>query len=367
MMLGLMGTYTVPLVIGALIDGLDMSAQSAGTLATVEIFSIAVSALMLSRTLTASNMRLISYAAVVLCVVAQALSSMTESYYGLVIFRLLAGVASGALLAVANLLIATSRSPGPLYGWVFAIASLGFAIMLTILPYSIVFNQQQGLFVAIALVCLLIAPLVLMLPNESLAGANQATGENSQRGSIFLIGLFFLALTIVYLAMGGVWAFSERVANNLGIDQDTIGLLLGLSTLAGVLGAASAGLLAKTGRLTAPVVLGFVVSGISAFLIAQSGEVASYTVGILLYGYCYMFAVAFVLGIAAALDFEGRVAIATNGYIMIPYSLGPAVFGIVGLGNISMLGWICLAGCILAGLLVLPVSRHAESVKWIGN
>lgn len=92
----------------------------------------------------------------------------------------------------------------------------------------------------------------------------------------------------------------------------------------------------------------------------QSDDLASYSKGILLYGYCYMFTVTFVLGIAVALDSAGRVAIATNAYIMIPDSLGPAVFGIVGLGNITMLGWISLAGCVLAGLIVLPVSRKAE-------
>ena len=59
-MLGLMGTYTIPFVIGAFIDGLGMNAQSAGALGTVEIFSIAVSALTLSRVLVPSNLRRIS-------------------------------------------------------------------------------------------------------------------------------------------------------------------------------------------------------------------------------------------------------------------------------------------------------------------
>lgn len=360
MMLGLMGTYTIPFVIGAFIDGLGMSAQSAGALGTVEIFSIAVSALTLSRVLTPSNLRRISAMAIVLCVVAQALSSVTISYHGLVILRLLAGVASGALLAVVNIVIATSRSPASLYGWVFAIASLGFAMMLTILPHSLAFNGQQGLFIAIAFICLLIAPLTWMLPKPSIADTSQVEKLRSQDSSAYLIGLFFLVLTIVYLSMGGVWSFSERVANNLRIEQDAIGLLLGLSTLTGVIGAVSAGFLAKAERLTTPVILGFLVSGISAFVIAQSGDLATYSIGILLYGYCYMFTITFVLGIAAALDSAGRVAIATNAYIMIPYSLGPAVFGIAGLGNISILGWISLAGCVLAALIVLPVSRRAE-------
>ena len=232
--------------------------------------------------------------------------------------------------------------------------------MLTFLPYSLAFNGQQGLFIAIAFICLLVAPLIWMLPKPSFAATGQAEKQSSQDSSVFLIGLFFLVLTIVYLAMGGVWSFSERVANNLHIEQDAIGLLLGLSTLTGVIGAISAGFLAKAERLTTPVALGFVVSGISAVVIAQSGDLAVYSIGILLYGYCYMFTVTFVLGIAAALDSAGRVAIATNAYLMIPYSLGPVVFGIAGLGNISILGWISLAGCVLAVLIIFPVSRRAE-------
>lgn len=361
MMLGLMGTYTIPFVIGAFMDGLGMNAQFAGALGTVEIFSVAVSAITLSRVLAApSNLRRISAVAIILCIVAQALSSVTTSYYGLVILRSLAGVGSGVLLAVVNMVIATSRSPAPLYGWVFAIASLGFAIMLTFLPYSLAFNGQQGLFIAIAFICLLIAPLTWILPKPSFADIGQAETQSSQGSPAFLVGLFFLALTIVYLMMGGVWSFSERVANNLLIEQDEIGLLLGLSTLAGVIGAISAGFQAKAKRLTTPVALGFVVSGISAVVIAQSGDLAVYSIGILLYGYCYMFTVTFVLGIAAALDSAGRVAIVTNAYLMIPYSLGPAVFGIAGLGNIAILGWISLAGCVLAVLIILPVSRRAE-------
>jgi predicted MFS family arabinose efflux permease len=364
MMVALMGTYTVPLVIGALIDGLAMSAQSAGMLGSVEIFSIALSAFILSRLITIHNLRLIAQASMALCVISQGLSSMTDDYSWLLLFRVAAGLGSGGLLAVVNLIVATSKSPGVLYGWVLAISSSGFALMLALLPNSLVFYQQQGLFLAIAFVCLLLSPLLWLLPKQIYAGSGQLAEQSSERCSALLIGLFFLVLTIVYLAMGGVWAFSERVANNLSIDPEFIGVLLGLSTLAGIAGAASAAILAKAGRFTMPVVAGFIVSGVSVLLIAASAGVLSYAAGILLYGYCYMFTVTFVLGTAAELDSEGRVAIATNAYLLIPYSLGPSVFGLVGLDNIQALGWVCLAGCMLAALMVLPVSRHAEKLNF---
>lgn len=74
----------------------------------------------------------------------------------------------------------------------------------------------------------------------------------------------------------------------------------------------------------------------------------------------YMFTITFVLGLGVALDSRGRVAIAANGYLLIPYSLGSVLFGLAGVGNVTTLGWIGFSACVLAALLIIPITRNAE-------
>jgi MFS family permease len=349
MIVGLLAPYSVPFVIGAVSEGLGLDVQRAGMLGTVEILGLAVSAMYCARLVSRYPMRRVAVLAIVATVFAQLASALSNSFEGLLVFRTLVGISQGVLLALVNILIARSRAPDVLYGRVLCLASIGYTLMLISLPYALKFNEQEGLFLALAAMSMLGVIWANKLPTLSL---HQLAQEK--------VVIFFAVVTLLYIVLGGVWAFAERVAVQINIDRSLVGVLLGMSTLAGAVGAWSAAYIADRGGRALPTFLGFTGAGLSVLIICLASSTALYSVGILAYGYIYMFGITFVLGIAAAMDSQGRLAAVCNGYLLIPYALGPAVFGYIGIANLVQVGWASLIICLVTAVLILSVIRSLE-------
>ncbi|MFT5482760.1 MAG: MFS family permease [Halieaceae bacterium] len=359
MIVGLLAPYSVPFVIGAVSEGLGLDVQRAGMLGTVEILGLAVSAMYCARLVSRYPMRRVAVLAIVATVFAQLASALSNSFEGLLVFRTLVGISQGVLLALVNILIARSRAPDVLYGRVLCLASIGYTLMLISLPYALKFNEQEGLFLALAAMSMLGVIWANKLPTLSL---HQLAQEKVDTYSVPVsaVVIFFAVVTLLYIVLGGVWAFAERVAVQINIDRSLVGVLLGMSTLAGAVGAWSAAYIADRGGRALPTFLGFTGAGLSVLIICLASSTALYSVGILAYGYIYMFGITFVLGIAAAMDSQGRLAAVCNGYLLIPYALGPAVFGYIGIANLVQVGWASLIICLVTAVLILSVIRSLE-------
>jgi hypothetical protein len=77
----------------------------------------------------------------------------------------------------------------------------------------------------------------------------------------------------------------------------------------------------------------------------------------------YVFLLPYLLGIATVLDHTGRVATATLGYSMIPYALGTAVFGFLGLSTLTTYSWLSVVICSLAALAIYPLIQHVDRLE----
>lgn len=365
---GLMGGYAVPFTIGGLVDGLGLDVSRAGNLGAAELFSVALSALFLSSFLHRLSLTKVAAIALLTSALCQFLSATTENYLLLFLFRALVGAGCGALIAVVNSIVATSKTPETSYGWIFTISASLFTLLLICLPQALKFNDQQGLFIALGCVTLLVFTQIPKIPhtnndemdNRSCNSLSSSSFSSSSSISIPTLAAFFFILTVVYIFMGGAWSFSERIAASIDIDLETVGLLLGLSTAAGIAGSFTAALIGNRLGLLLPIAIGFICSGLSVLLIVLAQDIWSFSAGVLLFGYIYTFCFTYVLSLAAALDRMGRIAIATNGYILIPYSMGPVLFGMAGLNQFYLLGWLALGVGIIAVILIWPIATRVS-------
>ncbi len=358
MTLALMGTYSVPFVIGSAIDALSWTASAAGMLGTIELGSIAIGGLVSSALLRPShNVRLIVVIALLVGAAMQFLSAHMEHAALLMGVRGMAGLTQGVVLSVTNTLIATSRQPESTYGQVFTVTSSCFALLLFVIPYALSYAQAIGIFYLLGALTLLGAMAACRLPS-SCHGLSGPLAEEEKYTSLTMLTYFFVVLTVVFIILGGTWAFSERSANQLNIESAVIGLILGCSTLAGIVGAATAAKAGTRWGHTLPVALGFIALGITVITITGAAGVYSYAAGIIAYGFLYMFVISYVLGIASHFDNSGRIAAGTNAFILIPYSLGPVLFGYVGMSNMFALGWWCGLACLLAAIAAIDLLRR---------
>lgn len=351
MLCGLMGTYTVPLLIGIFVDVFGLSESSASTLGAVEILAIALSAMVVSAHIGRWNAQKTALVATAVLMGTQLLTAFVDRYLYLAVIRGVAGISSGLLLALVNSHIARTENPERLYGSTLALVSLGFALLLFALPYLYGIYGLKGLFGTLAMISLLALSLSHALP-QAMGASLTPSGTSVSAIDYQRVLLFFAIISAMYTVMGGTWAFAERVASNIGIDRKTVGLLLGLSTVAGIFGAATAARLSEKRNRRWPTVVGFLVSGISCLLMTGINNIYIFSLGTLIYGFVYMFTVPYVLGIGAALDSQGRVAAATNGYLLVPYAFGPAIYGLIGSEAIETLSYIPVLICAVSALLV---------------
>ncbi|MCR8922345.1 hypothetical protein NO559_06150 [Dasania sp. GY-MA-18] len=360
MVSGLMGTYTLPLLFGFYIDELSFSESLAGNLCMIEILAIAMASILSSFFIASWDKVYVTRVAVALFCLGQVSTAYVDSYYLLFIARVLVGAASGVILAVSNNIIVQMDNPDSCYGRVLAITSLIFSFLLWFFPVVYLEFGALSIFVSISIVAIM-AGLVVKNFSQLYSGLLVSSlSAKPGKLDIKLIVLFFVAMTAIYIVTGGTWTFVERLGKNNDISLDEVGVLLAISTLFGILGAATAGLLANRFGRTWPSFSGFVVSGFSCYLLIAADSYMLYVLAIVLYGYSYMFTLSYVLSIAAALDKQGRVAVAANGYLLIPYSLGVVLYAQLGGESLPLIGSVAMLACFVSSLLIVYVSWQAS-------
>ena len=355
MFTGLLAPYTVPVVIGSVMDGLRFNPAMAGFLGMAELAGLAFTTLLLSKFVTGWPWRRVALAGALFAATMQLLSAFTVGLGLLTGLRMATGVGCGFVLAIANTIIARSHDPEVMYGRVSALYSVGFACLLFALPIATGYGFQRGVFTVLGLLILVLWPLLFCLPvSGSVVTAVSDQYEKVPWGRVITL---FVAMTFLYGSLGGIFSFSERIGMGIGLERGTIGLYLGFSPIAGIGGGLLAGILGTRFGRTGPAAVGFIVAGGVCMTLAQAEIEAVYAFALVGYGFIFTFTIAYLLGTAAALDRQGRIAVAASGYLLLAFSLGSWLFGLHAeqQQSYAALGWPGFVACCFGLLIVFPV------------
>ncbi len=363
---GLLGFNTLPLLVGAVIDGLGLDARQAGLLGSVEIGAMAVASLLLAPRVGVIPRRAVAISSAAVVTGAHLLSAIPDEIALLLSLRLLAGLGEGCIYAIANAVIASSVDPDRLYARVTLVGALAVAALFLAIPYAIELWAHRGAFGSLAAVALFCVPLLFWLP-RSRAGVVRI----EHRDGVLLRGSSLAVLAsafVLSVGEGAIWAFVERIGGHVGLSIDEVGVVLAITTVAGVSGAGLAAWLGTRFGRTIPLTFGMAAIGAASMVLAYAGSPAAYVGAELAYNTAYLFVAPFLLGTAAAVDEQGRVAAATGGMVLVGGALGPAVGGaLVAWGSYPPLGWLVLACGALAISLILPTAfaldRGEESAE----
>ncbi len=360
--IGFAAQGSLPILVGAVIDGLGVNEAAAGLLASAEIGTVALASLLLApRIHRVSRRRLARLGAIVACI-GQALAAASGSFETLLAARVVAGLGEGAAFAAANAALAGSANPERISALLALIGGAGAGLMLAALPFIVEPFGYAGGFVVLLVIGLVCVPLLHFLPDapgES-AHAVRERAAHPGLGIATMLGFFVLAL-------GGsaMWAFTERIGIHIGLSREFAGGVLAVTMVLGLSGAGLAGLLGmRLGRL-APLVVGLLGVAVSTAALGRASTWPTYAAMLGLWTFMFLFVMPYLMGIAAALDKAGRWAAATVGFWSVGSALGPVSAGtLIATLSYPALG-VLVAGCALFSLLlVAPVAiamRRAES------
>jgi MFS family permease len=348
---GVLGNGVMPLLVGALVDGRGLSEAAAGTLLTIELAAAGIASLALARHLRRASRFRWGLLGALLGAIGHAASAGVTGYEGLAVARALAGLGEGTCLAVSAAAIAGVRDPERLFATAALVEGLLIGLLLVVLPPVITSWGAAGAFASLALLSAAAIPFMRWLPPGRLEMHDTA---DTRASHLLLATATLSAMFLMSITGMAIWALSERIGVRVGLDANTIGLVLGGSTIGGLLGAGAAAWLGTSRGRAGPLLGGIAISTVSMFFIAMAALPLTYVAHQIIWGIAFLFTTPYILGVAAALDPGGRWAAAATGVSSAGTALGPLLGGLLAASAGWLAGAVALCGA-AAVLLMLPV------------
>ncbi|MCA8425581.1 MFS transporter [Burkholderia seminalis] len=321
-----------PAVAGQLATQLGLSASQIGTYFFVELgaFSLATvpSYLWLGRV----DARRVAAFAIALFGAGNLLTALwMPGFAALLALRAVTALGGGSLMVLCMTSAATSENSDRVYGlWVVGQLIAG-AIGLFVLPHVFAAFGLRALYVALAGLALLAAPLSRGFPSSlgtRTAAARTARGDAMQTPRSCVVLAIGAVLTF-YLAIGSVWTFASRAAADAGLDPRSTGNVLAIASVMGIAGAALAscagGRLARRAMLAA----GYALLAASLVALAAMHDTGGYSAAIFAFKFAWTFVLPFILATVAQIDTSGRLVATLNFVIGAGLAAGPLLAGLM--------------------------------------
>lgn len=318
-----------PAVAGQLATQLGLSASQIGTYFFLELgaFSLATvpSYLWLGRV----DARRVAAFAIALFGAGNLLTALwMPGFVALLALRAVTALGGGSLMVLCMTSAATSENSDRVYGlWVVGQLIAG-AIGLFVLPHVFAAFGLRALYVALAALALLAAPLSRGFPSslgERATPARNAAAQTPQSLVVLAIG----AVLTFYLAIGSVWTFASRAATEAGLDPQSTGNVLAIASVMGIAGAALAscagGRLARRAMLAA----GYALLAASLVALAVMRHAGGYSAAIFAFKFAWTFVLPFILATVAQIDTSGRLVATLNFVIGAGLAAGPLLAGLM--------------------------------------
>ncbi|WP_322073153.1 MFS transporter [Burkholderia cepacia] len=321
-----------PAVAGQLATQLGLSASQIGTYFFVELGAFSLATVPSYLWLGRIDARRVAAFAIALFGAGNLLTALwMPGFVALLALRAVTALGGGSLMVLCMTSAATSENSDRVYGlWVVGQLIAG-AIGLFVLPHVFAAFGLRALYVALAGLALLAAPLSRGFPSS--LGARTAPAQHA-RGAAARTpqGLIVLAIGAVltfYLAIGSVWTFASRAAAEAGLDPQSTGNVLAIASVMGIAGAALAscagGRLARRAMLTA----GYALLAASLVALAVMRQAGGYSAAIFAFKFAWTFVLPFILATVAQIDTSGRLVATLNFVIGAGLAAGPLLAGLM--------------------------------------
>jgi predicted MFS family arabinose efflux permease len=355
-LIGGLSAQMSPFVIDGLMKGLSLSERDAGFILTVELVTLAVTAIAIAPVLPRVSARRASLFAFTLTLVAQGASVFSTSWASLVLLRSIGGIGEGVLWAISLFIVASrSSNPDKDYGYFTVVWALGSIALFAIGAEVTASFQHRGILALIAFVDLALAPLLLFTPNTYLSPSDGAS-DTARHSS--LPGLMTLAAIGLFLTAGAaVYAFSTPLGERAGLDARAVGYTLTIASALGLVGAAAATAINVRWGRGLPIsafCMGFVFAVLTLCLWRDP---TAYVVALVVSIIIYNFSTPYLFGLAAALDRSGRWAAAAGSVYLLGFAAGPLLAGaVIATAGYAGLATICVAITIVVWVLTMIVN-----------
>lgn len=310
-----------PVVVGALITRYAFTPSQAGFTISVELGAMSLAGWPALWWLPRWPWPRLLAAALLVMIAGNVACAFATTFPAIAALRGVTGLAGGSAMVICLAVIGMTRQTERNYGWWSISQLLLGALGLTILPRVLPAIGLRGLYLGLA--GLLCACLLTVRQVPRQAPPASARGVGAVLRAPALLGL--AGLLCLYVALGGVWTYVERIGAASGLAPTLIGDDLMIASLCGIAGCAGAiALGSRVGRLP-PLLLGFAL--FLGGILGLSGVVPAprFVLAAGVFKFAWSFSLPFILAGMATHDSSGRVMAIANFMIGGGLAMGPAV------------------------------------------
>lgn len=334
----------VPTIIGRLVREFDVGLTTAGAVATAMTLANAAAVLGLRRAAVAGYRKSLTITGALIVIISLGAAVVTMTAPVIMTALILGGFGSGMIVAASSAAVSGLPDPEKATNVVMIINRLAVAIIFFIIPIVSGDMRTVMLLIIIPGVFALIGsawmpveqsaqPLAetdqdQVLEDGAIVPPRQILFEGFTVKQVKTFGwIFALAWGVSTITDDGVFGLVEIIAehNVNGADAEVVALMLGVATLAGMLGAMlTLPALKKIGYLyTLGGVL--VLSIVAKLMLTVSSSATIFFIGGCLWDFCFGATIPVVFGFAALMARDGSISVLINGIYVIGVALGPFV------------------------------------------
>ncbi|HVW69009.1 MAG TPA: MFS transporter, partial [Steroidobacteraceae bacterium] len=206
-----------PGFVQGLVQNLGFDDQSAGYAASIEVWGITATTLVMTFFSHRFNWRKVVTASLLLVALANVACIGTHSKEAFVALRFLAGVGAGSLISLSFTAVGLTDNPDRNFGYLIMWVLLYGAIVLYLMPAAYAVTGMTGALLFFAAFPLIALPLVKSFPAGGEAAAAVEADAVNLSGTLKSLAL--LAMLAYFIAQGVAWAYLFLIGTAGGLGE----------------------------------------------------------------------------------------------------------------------------------------------------
>jgi MFS family permease len=342
-----------PGFVQGLVEHLGFDDRSAGYAASIEVWGITATTLLMTFCAHRFNWRKVIAASLILVALSNLLCIGVHDRGIFVLLRFLAGAGAGSLISLSFTTVGLTSNPDRNFGYLIMWVLLYGAVVLYLMPAAYAVSGMTGPLLFFAAFPLTALPLVGAFPtNAETASAVEADAVNLPWS---LKSLALAAMFAYFIAQGVAWAYLFLIGTAGGLSEQHVATALTLSQIAGVAGALLPAMIGSRFGRWRPLSIGISGGALALVFLIGHFEYAAFAFWVCLYNFFWNMTHPYLLGSMASFDRRGRVVVYAVAMQMTGLAVGPALAAtVIAPLHYDRVNWLAIAFFMISWVCILP-------------
>ena len=351
--------FTMDFLIGAVADEFVNSTRGEiGTIATLELFSISIVSILISRNTHRINRRLVFIIGAIIIAIGHSLTIYASDLNTVFIARIISGLGSGAIVATIMATIAKAQNAQMTFALLNSGVGAAGVLLSLVIPRIINLYGMDGAYF-VHLIFSLFAFLFILLISFEKDSVEEKVIIQPYKGKLGWIAMFGVAFA--FFAHGGLLTFSERIGSDLSISVITMGNVFAVGGLLTIVGPLIAGIIGGRFGSMRPSIFFLILMVAGSFFVANAWSPIIFYIFVPVFSLLPIMWTPFFLGGMANLDSTGRLAAAHPAFVTMGGAIGPMIMGYISdYGGFSLVGWVAMIIILISIPMVVSGTREAD-------